>query len=205
MGAHTQSPQQAPADLKDHFHGQRRTFFVHWHATAGGWRFREIWRSFLQEYVPDLSLPQRGKKVKEGPLSGLLVLFSPLGTKVLAAIRVVVGSKPSMKALGLKWMQPAKATSSLWLSNFCRFSSASAGCSITILPCSTLVSFGEGRHCGEKAPYSSWENNVPTLHIDIKNPSLCTYANKWAQQQGERGQFLTWPLCSKYKEMYLLP
>lgn len=32
------------------------------------------------------SLPQRAKKVKEGPLSGSAVLLSPLGTKMLAAI-----------------------------------------------------------------------------------------------------------------------
>jgi len=61
-----------------------------------------MWRSFLQEYIPDISLLQRNKKVKEGLLSVSLVLFSPLGTKILAAIRVVIGSKLSVAALGLK-------------------------------------------------------------------------------------------------------
>lgn len=96
--------------------------FVHWHAALGGWHFREIWRTFLQEYVPDFSLPQRVGKVKEGPLSGSLVLFSPPGTKILAANWVVVGSKPSVRALGPTWMQSAKATCSLCFSNFCSFS-----------------------------------------------------------------------------------
>lgn len=121
----SQIPQQAPADLKYHFYGQSRTIFVHWHAAARGWHFREIWRFFLWEHVPDFSLPQRAKKVKKGPLSGSLALVSPLGTKMLAAIRAVVISQPSMRALCPKWTQLAKASFSLYFSNFCTFYFAS--------------------------------------------------------------------------------
>lgn len=100
----------------------------HFLCTGMQWRFTEIWRSLLQKYVLDYSLPQKAKRSKKSPLSFSLVLFSPLCTKMLAAIWVVVGSKPSMRILGSKWMKPAKAPSSFHFSNCYSFFYASAEC-----------------------------------------------------------------------------
>lgn len=98
--AFTQSLKQTPSGLKHNLNGQRRPFSVCWHVAVRGWCFWEIWRSFLQEAVPDFSLPQRVEKVKEGqgPLQGSQVLFSALDTKILAAIWVLVGGEPSLRA-----------------------------------------------------------------------------------------------------------
>lgn len=160
--AFTQSPQQAPAGLKHHLDGQSRTFSVSWHAAVRGWCFWGIWRSFLQETVPDFSLPQRAEKVKQGPLTGSQVLFSALGTD--AGCYLSFGRR---QAINKSFGSEVNATSQshyytlfqLFLQVF--FYPTRVYHRFTLLPISVLWG----------CPHW-WENNIPTLIIGIKKQPL---------------------------------
>lgn len=91
---------------------------------------RSCWRVTFQKDLENFpsgvcprfhTSPESRKGQGRPPFRFTSTIFSS-STKTLGSTWVVVRSKPSARALGPKWMQSAKVTSSLCFSNFCRFS-----------------------------------------------------------------------------------